>query len=372
MDFLSPRQNEKNTRNSSVELLRIIAILFIVLSHSSAHGGFLYDNSNYNNIILAWLSLGNLGVDIFVMITGYFSYKRVLKKDHFIKLLSQVYFYSILCFFIAFIFIKSFTLKELITVFFPTIFTEYWFFTAYFVLMLLSPYINMLIEKTSRKQFLHCIALMIIMWIIIPTFTTQNMYGSELPQFLMLYLFGAYFKKYPDNIFKNSIFRRVVTGLSFILLYTSSVVFYILGNMIPFFACKESFFFGRTSLLVIGCAVGLFSLAVYKKAYVNKFINIIGGCTFGVYLFHDNPFIRKLLWLEWLPNFKLYDSIYLPIALILSSVFVFIVCILIDYVRQRLFAGISFEIINYLYEHIKKIVWFLSEKAKYIYRLLLK
>lgn len=367
MNSLSSGLNDKIMRNSSIEFLRIIAMLFIVFSHSSVHGGFLYDKANYNNIILSWLTLGNLGVDIFVIISGYFSCQRHIKKNHFIKLLSQVYFYSILCFVIALVFTQNFTTKKLVTVFFPTIFCEYWFFTAYFVLMLLSPYINTLIEKSNRKQLLHSIVLMLIIWSVIPTFTGQNMYGTELVQFVMFYLFGAYFRKYPDNIFRNQFLQKGITALSFILLFASSVIFYLLGNVISFFEHKECFFFGRTSLLIIGCAVGLFSLSVYRKAYTNKFINHIGCCTFGVYLFHDNPFIRKLLWLEWIPNYKFYNSIYLPIRMILSSILVFIICILIDYIRQKFFANRIFEIIDWLCECIKQMILFLYHKVSSIY-----
>ena len=75
----------KNQRNSNLELLRILSMVFIVSCHF-AGGGFGDYNlviSNLNNYFIYFLDLfGKVGVDIFILISAYFmiNSKFTLKK----------------------------------------------------------------------------------------------------------------------------------------------------------------------------------------------------------------------------------------------------------------------------------------------------
>lgn len=78
-------------RNSAFELLRIIAMMAIVICHFATHGGFDFDTTTVTVPKLWWYFMemgGNFGVNIFVLISGYFlivsknrvfNFKRVLK-----------------------------------------------------------------------------------------------------------------------------------------------------------------------------------------------------------------------------------------------------------------------------------------------------
>ena len=84
----------KKERNSNLELLRIIAMLFIVASHFAFHGfgslgsfnevNFIIANSN-NYLIYFLGMLGKIGVDVFVIISAYF---MINSKFTFKKLLT--------------------------------------------------------------------------------------------------------------------------------------------------------------------------------------------------------------------------------------------------------------------------------------------
>ena len=63
------------TRQSNFELLRIVAMVMIVFHHFAVHGGFNFDSTTlsiprfwFNFIIMG----GKTGVNIFVLISGYF------------------------------------------------------------------------------------------------------------------------------------------------------------------------------------------------------------------------------------------------------------------------------------------------------------
>lgn len=66
-------------RNSSIELLRIISMILIVFHHFAFHGGFKWQ-TNSVTISHFWYNFiyggGKIGVNIFVLISGYFLIDR--------------------------------------------------------------------------------------------------------------------------------------------------------------------------------------------------------------------------------------------------------------------------------------------------------
>ena len=76
-------------RQSGIELLRLVAMLGIVLSHWGGHGSWELstDNAYLANKVFLQLTqfLGEVGNCIFFLITGYFSYNRdqLIRKDCF-------------------------------------------------------------------------------------------------------------------------------------------------------------------------------------------------------------------------------------------------------------------------------------------------
>ena len=77
----------KKIRDSNIELLRIIAMFIIIIHHYTVHNGI--DNFSLpiggNRFILEITRLGNIGVILFVFITGYFQIENK-KRVNLIKL----------------------------------------------------------------------------------------------------------------------------------------------------------------------------------------------------------------------------------------------------------------------------------------------
>lgn len=347
---------KKNPRNSSVELLRILAMFFIVISHSCVHGGFPDAGSAFalNDYILDWFSLGNLGVDIFVIISGYYLYTKEFNIRSVIKLLTQVWFFSYLCLALYLLAGNELTVKQILVAVLPTLFEEYWFFTAYFVLLLLSPFINLFIQNITRKQLLSCLSLLIVLWSVVPTFTTRPLYGKELAQFVLFYFMGAYLRKYPDNLLNVPSLRRIILICCVVLLPLSSATIRYLSAYLPPFSGEEHMFYKRSSVLIIGLAVSMVAAAVYRKPWVNPFINTLASCTFGIYLFHDNPLMRQVLWLDWLNNGAFYHSETLILRLAASTILVFALGAVLDFIRQKIFERPMTSLVQKLYWPLEK------------------
>ena len=329
-------QTQKVPRNSAIELLRILAMGMIVLSHICCHSGYdaTYSILSVNRLFVQFGYLGNLGVALFLMISGYFqSSFRVRSLS---RLLSQVWFYSVALFLVCrFGFGYTYTKEMLWQVFLPTIYNEYWFFTAYVVFFLLTPFVNAMIRALTREQMRTMLVVMGLLWVLIPTVTEQQLYAAELPQFLLYYLLGAYLRLYPDNRMRHKVLSWAAAVGSFAVLYGLTVVLGYLERYTPEVFGVSQRFYDRNSLLILGAALGLFSLAVNVRPFTNKFINAVGGCTFGVYLIHDNPVVRDLLWKHWL-NWELYfTSGSFILRLVLSVLLVYCVCTALEYLRQK-------------------------------------
>ena len=89
------KANLKEGRESNIELLRIVSTLFIFVYHYMIAGAisevYVYTN---NKIVALFLSTeGQVGVNIFFLITGYFMINSKFKIRKLLKLFLQVFFY---------------------------------------------------------------------------------------------------------------------------------------------------------------------------------------------------------------------------------------------------------------------------------------
>lgn len=87
-------------RESNFELLRIVAMVLIVLHHFSVHSNFVYETSvwSFNHLFIQFIYFGGkVGVDCFVLISGYFLIMQRFK-------LKKWFAYYVLCGFIVLLF----------------------------------------------------------------------------------------------------------------------------------------------------------------------------------------------------------------------------------------------------------------------------
>lgn len=117
------------TRHSGLECLRIISIILIVSMHIL---GNTFHTSNWLNkeFILFINTLGNTGVTLFILISGYFGIRFNTHK--FFKMLVVVWFYSIVSYLIETIWLHTpHTWTGLASSLLPILSKKYWFMTCY-------------------------------------------------------------------------------------------------------------------------------------------------------------------------------------------------------------------------------------------------
>lgn len=338
-------------RNSNIELLRIFSMLFIVFHHFIVHGieqSFTTQMPNASVHFLASFlaSGGKLGVDIFMIISGYFMIRSTFHWSKFFNLLKQMLFYSLLflgvnCYF-HFIPLNALNILQSLL---PFTYVGYWFMTCYLVIYLISPYINRLLKNLSYEEYNKFLLLIITLTFILPSVLPNsiNILNNQLIILIVCYIIGAYFFLYPQMINKKLTSFLIIFNALFILFSMLGVE--VIGRYFHSNAILKhtNFFTADNSIFILGLSMGLVLISIQAKPRHSKVINTISTTTLGIYLIHDNVFVRPTLWEHYL-HLNQYTNAspwHLLGFAFLSCISIFLICSLIEWVRLQLFSFIK-------------------------------
>ncbi len=347
------------TRNSSIELLRILCIFGIIFMHTIAYGGD--ELSQMNRYLLIFANcFTNLGVTCFMLISGYFGVRFNLQK--LIKLDLMVILYTILHQVIKLALGIPVGKMDWLSSFFPILSNQYWYLTAYFIIAILSGYLNQIPEKLKKEQFGKLLLFCLFLFCVVPTFLHFDILGSEgknVVQMTVIYLIGRYIRLYNQNSYRKSRLATLLLG-NILLTFLLEMGLYLATG-------HYSMFYRDCSIFTIVSAILLFE--IFRTIYFeNRFINKIAGAVLAVYVFSFGfqRLVHVLLPLE--------DYAFSPLLFPLICLFAPCVvtgCILIELLRQALFgsletrlAGKLADILNILRQKFKNKLYKCSEKLK--------
>lgn len=210
---------------------------------------------------------------------------------------------------------------------------QWWFASTYFVLYLLSPYINILLKNLNRRQYIIFLVLLGGCWCVIPTFTAQNFQSNSLAWFVYLYAIAGYIKLF--GLKKNVTSKKwILLAIFFAFLtYVSVVTFDLLGMKVVFFGKNATFFYNMQSFPMLVISVSLFLGFRALNIGCNKFVNTISAATFGVYLIHEEPYVRDFLWSRVVKTTSYTTSKILILYSLIVIALVFAVCTMIELLR---------------------------------------
>lgn len=330
-------------RNTSIELLRIISMIMIMFHHFAYHGNFEW---NFNEVTLPhlWYDFilmgGKVGVDIFVLISGYFlieNTEKLFQPKKLLKFWGQVVFYSIMTYLLSVMLrLNAFEIKQLIKVCLPITYPGWWFASTYFMLYLIHPFLNKLLHGLSKTEYQYLILMMVLCWSIIPTATNQLFESNSLLWFVTLYGIAGYVNLYGGNQKLQSKHYFSLYFMVLIITYTVSTTFLFLGTKKEEWSTHAIDFFEIERLPILLMAITLFMGFVTLKMNYHKWINMIASATFGVYLIHDSSYIRYYLWTNIFKINQYQDSTFLILYSILVVFILYVSCTMIDLIRKKL------------------------------------
>ena len=338
---------QKKVRNSNLELYRIIVMLMIVAHHYVVNSG-LYDvlyQSSFNpssSVMLIFGGWGKIGIDCFLLITGYFMCKSNFSWHKLLKLYLWFAFYSI---FIYLIFLitghEKLTPVRLMLTLFPLQDFNFNGFTGCFLMFyLFIPFLNLFLKHLQQKSHKSLILLLLIFYGILPTCPKIHIPFNYVSWFMAIYVIAAYIRFY-------GIFPRVTHKtwgiFTMILILSCSVsvlgmeAIYKLGvvdKFVPYFFVTDS-----NKIIPTMTAVASFMYFKDLKIPQSKLINAIGGATFGVLLIHANSdAMRQWLWKETVDSvghFSNYSVLWTLGYAAVSVLLIFIICAGIDWFRGK-------------------------------------
>ncbi len=327
---------EKDNRQSNFELLRIILIVFIIALHylNGSMGGALntknISNTETNYYIARIIeSLCIIAVNCFILITGYFSYNQTkIKLKKVIDLLLICIFYNTSIYAISCLTNITTFNKESFHIFLTTFYKDgLWFIDIYIILYLLIPFINLVINGISKKNMKVLILIFFIAFSIYPTFlanTTIQDKGYGIINFIMLYIIGAYINKYKANNKNVFLLLAIYIAMAICTYYESINDILISGP------------FDYNSIFNVIGSIALF-LVFAKFKFSSRLINKIAKHTLAIYIIHVNTFIVKYIFRNCLKTDIFWKSNFLTLHLVASVFIIFIICLLVDVIREFIF-----------------------------------
>lgn len=332
------------TRNSSLELLRVVAMLMIIGHHIYRHGKFDFPVNviTANKLWTQFLLLGgNIGNNIFVLISGYFLVKSSGVKWHkLFNLWIRAFFWAVSIYWLFVYFgMESPAVKTALRVMLPITKPANWFIAVYFVMYLVHPYVNILLRSFTRDEYRKFLASVFIYWSIIPMLTKSNFQANNLIDFICIYSLAGYVRLWADNFGSR---KYIFYGALFTLVNFLLVILVDLATMknVSFEIYTEYFLKMMRPFTILSS----FCIFIgFKHIKINsRVINLAASATFGVYLLHENEFIREnFLWQDIFHIAQLRDSPYLIPYSIAAIVIVHIVCTIIELLRSKIFSTLS-------------------------------
>lgn len=340
----SPKQIH---RFSNIELLRITATIFIIVYHYCVHGAisevYVHTTNKLASIFLS--TEGQVGINIFFLITGYFMINSKFNTKKILKLCFQVFFYSVLLAVVAVHqALSNFELTPINIYFTPIVKKIYWFATCYVSLYLIFPFLNKLVRALGKSGCQKFLIFCTLALSVLPTFFNVYFMLTEFSWGIFMYVLGAYISLYNFD-FKNKRTSIIISILHPIIVFILSLVLIYLNKKFSLSINREKCIC-YYSLFSIIAALGYFVTFKNMNIKQNKFINYLGKISFATYLITDHQLFRRYFWFLDCKTGQVINS---PLYIFLLHIFICVVGIyictaIIEFVRITLLQRPLFKI----------------------------
>lgn len=266
----------------------------------------------------------------------------------------QVFFYSALFTIVFKFFVNGVRVGngEFLFSFIPVLSKRYWYFTSYFGLFLLTPFLNKMIKSLSKRAHFILSVTVFILFSVMTVFPFSATIGGDLFSVNLgysllwlaaLYIIGSFLGRYLDDF--SSVKQYILPILYFICVYfafLSIIAFRFLFDKIPVLETypnvKAEMMITYNSPFIVLSSICLFLFfARLKVKRFKKFILKISRASFGVYLISEHSAVKNFVMEKrFVPyiNAPFYE---LLLRIAIHIIIVYAACTIIDLLRIRLF-----------------------------------
>ena len=354
------------SRNYSLDLLRIVAMLMIVLFHA-CYGPINYNFLNdFNKIIFSFLlHFGQIGVTLFMLITGYFSYKSTKKhKDKIIYILYSIWFFFLFNILLFVIFKGEYHIDEYFVL--PVSSYMFWYASSYVVILLLAPYFNKLINIISQSEHKNLLIILFVVLTVCPTL--YSFYNGVVENgwiftrffwFVFMYFLGSYISKYQKE--SNFLNRErkyfiLLTCFSLVMMMTFMFIVKIFLSLInP--KIQMHLMWSINSPITLLTSFSIFMVFVKtqisNKSRVARILQKISTYTLDIYLSHNLNAYYAIFASEIILLKNYSDSKKLIIFVFILTIVAFIYGLIISIIKKYTFDRIFYKILHKIDDKFK-------------------
>lgn len=327
------------TRNHhyGIDLLRIIAMFMIVVTHVLAQGGIRKEVAGTFDLhyFVTWLLQIAVywAVNAYALISGYVGWRSRFRYSKMLELWLQTFFYS-LSFALMFQLLgKEVTGKDWLIAFFPILTGKYWYVTAYFGLLIFMPFLNLALERLATKDLGRILGIAFVSFSLVPA-----LFNNKLDEFaldrgyssiwlMILYLAGAYLARQD--------LKRLPRNSLLLVGYVCSVALsFVLKNQVG----KIWFWYTSPTMITSAlCIFIIFARLTITPGRLQRLIRHLAPTTLGIYLVHLNPLVVRFLLRDFAQPLVSQPLLVFLTTIIGVSVLIFILSSGIDYLRIALF-----------------------------------
>ena len=342
-------------RLNNFEALRILAMFMVIILHYLYKGGLLTSTTEPFTAVsyAAWLveSFAIVAVNVYALITGYFMCESQMKAGRLLRIICQVLWYTLLIPVVlvlsGLVDISSFDTYDLLRFVFPIHMKHYWFVTAYVVLMLFVPFLNIAIKHMSSRQLAGATALITAYQMfpksVLPVSFADDDAGNGVLWLICLYLIAAYIRKYGIPFFSSLKRSMLVYVGSVVCIFASLLVMRQVYFKLDAFGENINFAYHYNHIFCLVASVALFYAFKHwnmKDNSVSRFVGKVAPYTFGVYLLHEHILIRYE-WPKWLQVSATESIGIFSLNIVWKPLLVLAVGLFLDWLRALVFKGIG-------------------------------
>ena len=353
--------DRQTDRQSNYELLKIIAMVLIVICHSTiryiddTNPAFYnpIDNNGIQSLLMMLFGVfGNIGNCIFVICSSYFLVESDrIKWQKVFAMLLDTWILSFIGAIIA-VFMKVgfgdmvFWIRTLA----PITGRANWFVGCYILLYIIHPVLNRTIYDMNKHQLLMTTLCLIVMYSVIATIASpvdeNAYYYTELVGFILIYFITACFKICQNNFSKSFTKSLIIFLVSLSILVASLYLSKVLAAKYQIVKETYGLFFKMNNPIIIALSMSLFNLLSMLKIK-SKTINAISSVTLIIYLIHENITVRQqIIPRIWIVLHKCFGYDYIIVLRLALAIFIFTVSLCLALIYRKTLGCVTERISN--------------------------
>ena len=340
----------KRGRSANFEILRVIAMLMIVFLHYYLFAFAGVDRKvhwNAMSLVNYILFLCHSGVGLFVLISGYFMSEKQWGTNWkgLFNIWFRTFFYGTLfCLLLFRITPAPFSFRIFLQYALPLTGNQYWFITDYIALLLISPFLALLSQSLSRWQFTTLMVILPLFGLtVIMNFPYGNAVGAgngyTLLFFIILYLVGAYIRKYDISLPGRWRVAAPFAAMLFCFLWISFREYFSTGLL----EYKNPRYNDLSAFVTVAIFLAFKDWKAPDNVLTRSLV-ALAPYAFGIYLIHEQPHVRYHLWF-WVRNVfhpDLHSAASFPICIGICLA-IFALCAMVDCMVGKLMEWVGLE-----------------------------